>query len=91
LESCLTLDELFLTFEKSVERQERLIKTVAAALGATPSESSGGEDVASNINLDQGPMTAEDAKKDQKMSYGGGDIKAGKSTIFGYKSVDSID
>jgi hypothetical protein len=31
----MTLDELFLTYEATAERQKRLMKTVASAMGAT--------------------------------------------------------
>lgn len=34
----MTLDELFLTYESAMERQGRLMKTVATALGASPEE-----------------------------------------------------
>lgn len=40
LEDTLTLDELFLLYEQASERQQRLMKTVAAALGADTSGSS---------------------------------------------------
>lgn len=35
LEESLTLDELFLTYEATAERQNRLLKTVASAMGAS--------------------------------------------------------
>lgn len=38
LEDELTLDELFILYEATTERQMRLMKTVSAALGAAPAD-----------------------------------------------------
>lgn len=91
LEENLTLDELFLTYEKVSDRQERLIKTIGSALGGsfedtkTESEPSPG-----GVHLDQGPMMNR-PDKDQNIGYAGGDIKLGDTTAFGYKRVEKID
>jgi hypothetical protein len=38
MEDTLTLDELFILYETASERQQRLMKTVAAAMGANVSD-----------------------------------------------------
>lgn len=45
LEEEFTLDELFLTYEKVMERQKRLIETIAAAMGNPIGGKSGGGDM----------------------------------------------
>lgn len=56
LEDSLSLDELMELFEASIERQNRIIKTLASAMGAT-FEEEGGDDkrfVADNPSKIQG-------------------------------------
>ena len=38
MEDCLSLDELIILYESSMERQGRLLKTIAAAMGADVSD-----------------------------------------------------
>jgi len=88
----MTLDELFLTYEKTGQRQERLIKTIAAAFGASSDEDSESTPI-TNIHLDQGPQVKRDGDRpgDENYNYGGGDIKLGTTTAFGYRTVEKID
>lgn len=72
LEEELTLDELFILYEATTERQMRLMKTVSAALGATP-EDEGGEFDPNNPNYEY---------QQQEI------IGEGGSVLFGYRTKE---
>jgi len=81
-----------LTYEKVGERQERLIKTIAAAMGANVEGESKGEVSPGGIHLDQEKLVSKDkTDENSNVGYSDGDIKLGSTTAFGYVQVDKID
>jgi hypothetical protein len=80
LEEVLTLDDLFILYERAATRQNRLIKTIAGAMGASFEE-----DSSAGAGFSEHPGQDEDIDID----YQQGEITAGQSTLFGYKQSDN--
>jgi hypothetical protein len=72
LEEELTLDELFILYETTTERQMRLLKTVSAALGASTEEEEEGFD----------PKNPNYEYQQQEI------IGEGGSVLFGYRTKE---
>lgn len=101
LEEHITLDELFLTFEKIMEKQKRQLETMYGPLGgggSSSGKSGSGLDRAAfdnmqDINVVAQRLNAQDvdlsyAKDNDIMDYVGGPITAGGETLFGYTRAD---
>lgn len=80
MEEFLTLDELFLLYEATVDRQKRLLQTIGAAFGASPVDDEEAEMV---------PISQVNLQGDEKVHYEGGEIAAGSNVLFGYRQRPS--
>lgn len=74
-EELITLDELFILYETTVERQKRLIQTIGAALGASPADD------------DEEGFDQEYDPKNPRVQYQEGEIAAGQNILFGYQTA----
>jgi hypothetical protein len=79
IEDALTLDELFMLYEQTTERQTRLMKTVAAAMGA---------DVSGSESTTPFSGRVDDYDGDKNLTYQGGEMVSGGSVLFGYRTKE---